>query len=81
MKFIPGKHVTTKLWVGDYTTGDTFEKLAGTGKGVERIGILRADVDNLGTTFVYGLQRLDGDDKYVTLSRTSTLSRTVVFIF
>ncbi|MFR8246881.1 MAG: hypothetical protein ACLU9V_02890 [Roseburia sp.] len=27
-----GKHVTTKLWVGDYTTGDTFEKLARTGK-------------------------------------------------
>ncbi len=46
-----GKHVTTKLWVGDYTTGDTFEKLAEQAKGVERIGILRADVDNLGTTF------------------------------
>ena len=67
-----GKHVTTKLWVGDYTTGDTFEKLAEQAEGVERIGILRADVDNLGTTFVYGLQRPDGDDKYVTLSRTST---------
>ena len=61
-----GKHVTTKLWVGDYTTGDTFEKLAEQAEGVERIGILRADVDNLGTTFVYGLQRPDGDDKYVT---------------
>ena len=76
-----GKHVTTKLWVGDYTTGDTFEKLAEQAKGVERIGILRADVDNLGTTFVYGLQRLDGDDKYVTLSRTSTLSRQLSLFF
>ena len=76
-----GKHVTTKLWVGDYTTGDTFEKLAEQAKGVERIGILRADVDNLGTTFVYGLQRPDGDDKYVTLSRTSTLSRQLSLFF
>ena len=76
-----GKHVTTKLWVGDYTTGDTFEKLAEQAKGVERIGILRADVDNLGTTFVYGLQGPDGDDKYVTLSRTSTLSRQLSLFF
>ena len=76
-----GKHVTTKLWVGDYTTGDTFEKLAEQAEGVERIGILRADVDNLGTTFVYGLQRPDGDDKYVTLSRTSTLSRQLSLFF
>ena len=73
--------VTTKLWVGDYTTGDTFEKLAEQAEGVERIGILRADVDNLGTTFVYGLQRSDGDDKYVTLSRTSTLSRQLSLFF
>lgn len=76
-----GKHVTTKLWVGDYTTGDTFEKLAEQAEGVERIGILRADVDNLGTTFVYGLQRPDGDDKYVTLSRTSTLPRQLSLFF
>ena len=38
-------------------------------------------MDNLGTTFVYGLQRPDGDDKYVTLSRTSTLSRQLSLFF
>lgn len=76
-----GKHVATKLWVGDYTTGETFENLADQAEGVKRIGILRADVDNLGTTFVYGFQRADGDDKYVTLSRTATLSRQLSLFF
>lgn len=76
-----GKHVTTKLWVGDYTTGDTFEGFAEKAKGIERIGVLRADVDNLGTTFVYGFQRPDGDDRYMTLSRTSVLSRQLSMFF
>ena len=76
-----GKHVTTKLWVGDYTTGDTFESLAEQADGVKRIGILRADVDNLGTTFVYGFQRPDGEEKYMTLSRTATLSRQLSLFF
>ncbi len=40
-----------KLWVGDYTTGDTFEKFAQKAEGIKRIGVLRADVDNLGQTF------------------------------
>ena len=76
-----GKHVTTKLWVGDYTTGETFGELAKKSRGVEKIGILRADVDNLGTTFVYGFQRADGDQRYVTLSRTAALSRQLSLFF
>lgn len=76
-----GKHVTTKLWIGDYTTGDTFEMLAQQAEGVERIGILRADVDNLGNTFVHGFERADGDETYVTFSRTATLSRQLSLFF
>lgn len=76
-----GKHVSAKLWVGDYTTGETFEELAKQATGVERIGILRADVDNLGMTFVHGFERADGDDRYVTLSRTATLSRQLSLFF
>lgn len=76
-----GKHVTTKLWVGDYTTGETFEELAESSKGVDRLGVLRADVDNLGMTFVSGFQRKDGDDKYVTISRTAALSRQLSLFF
>ncbi len=76
-----GKHVTTKLWVGDYTTGDTFEELASKAEGISRIGVLRADVDNLGRTFVSGFQRPDEDTRFVTLSRTATLSRQLSLFF
>lgn len=80
-KIYTGKHVTTKLWVGDYTAGGTFEELTEQSKGIKRIGVLRADVDNLGQTFVYGFCRQDGTDKYVTLSRTATLSRQLSLFF
>ena len=41
-----GKHVTTKLWVGDYTTGDTFEKLAEQAKiNVQAVAPLRAQYE------------------------------------
>lgn len=71
-----GKHVATKLWVGDYTTGETFEKFAEKADGIKRIGILRADVDNLGQTFVAGFE-----GKYATLSRTAALSRQLSIFF
>ena len=76
-----GKHVTTKLWVGDYTTGDSFDEFTAKARGIERLGVLRADVDNLGHAFVYGFQRRDGDDSYVTLSRTAALSRQLSLFF
>ena len=71
-----GKHVATKLWVGDYTTGNTFEEFAEEAEGIDRIGILRADVDNLGQTFVTGFP-----EQYTTLSRTATLSRQLSIFF
>ena len=80
-KIYTGKHVTTKLWVGNYTTGDTFEKLAEQSSGVKRLGVLRADVDNLGTAFVYGFQRNGGDKTYTTISRTAALSRQLSLFF
>lgn len=80
-KFYTGKYVTTKLWVGDYTSGDTFEEFARAAEGIERIGVLRADVDNLGKTFVQGFRRPDGDERYVTISRTSALSHQLSLFF
>lgn len=44
--------------------------------GVERLGVLRADVDNLGSIFVNGIP----DDK-VSISRSSTLSRSLSYFF
>ena len=53
-KMFSGKHIAAKIWVGNYTTGESFEELARQSEGIERIGILRADVDNLGQAFVSG---------------------------
>lgn len=64
------------MWVGDYTTGQSFEELAKTSEGIQRIGVLRADVDNLGQTFVGGF-----DNKYTTISRTAALSRQLSLFF
>ena len=44
--------------------------------GIERVGIIRADVDNLGRAFVSGF-----DEKYTSLSRTATFSRKLSIFF
>ncbi len=75
-----GKHVTTKLWVGRYTTGDTFEELAQKSQGIERLAVVRGDVDNLGNTFVSGFKDT-GNGTYETLSRTASLSRQLSLFF
>ncbi len=80
-RLFTGKHVTTKIWVGDYTTRDSFEEFADKAEGVKRIGVLRADVDNLGTTIISGFKRHDGKDTYSSLSRTAAFSRMMSLFF
>lgn len=74
--YYTGINVATKIWVGNYTKGQTFEELAESAKGINRIGVLRADVDNLGQAFILGF-----DEKYNTLSRTATFSRQLSLFF
>lgn len=74
--FYTGMNIATKIWVGNYTKGQTFEELAKASQGIHRLGIMRADVDNLGQAFVSGF-----DGKYCTLSRTATLSRQLSIFF
>lgn len=91
-----GKHIATRLWIGNYSTGETFEELAkASGRtvsdkqdsskeekiGIERIGILRADVDNLGQAIVSGFKGRDNSGRYSTLTRTATLSRQLSMFF
>lgn len=71
-----GKNVSTKLWIGNYHTDKEFGELAKKSLGIERIGIVRADVDNLGQAFVCGF-----DEKYASLSRTATFSRNLSIFF
>lgn len=80
-KMYTGKHIATKLWVGSYTSGKNFGALASEAEGIERIAVLRADVDNLGQTFVSGFENHANKNKYVTLSRTATLSRQLSLFF
>ena len=54
----------------------TFEQLAELSKGVKKIGVLRADVDNLGKAFCEGFELKERTDKYkyISLSRNCNLS-------
>ena len=51
-RMFTGVHIATKLWTGDYKSAKEFSELAGAATGVRRLGVLRADVDNLGQAFV-----------------------------
>ncbi|MBQ9030231.1 MAG: type III-A CRISPR-associated protein Cas10/Csm1 [Parasporobacterium sp.] len=74
--YYTGLNVASKLWVANYTTGQTFEELSERAEGIHRLAVLRADVDNLGKTFVQGFE-----EQYSTVSRTATLSRHLSLFF
>ena len=76
------------LWISDYTYRDEYGKvlefnelasLAGGEKeetGIERLAVLRADVDNLGAAFISGFP-----EKYSSLARSTVLSRYLSLFF
>lgn len=80
-KMYSGKHIASKLWVGSYSTGSTFEEFATEATGINRIGVLRADVDNLGQSFVAGFNDENNNDRYSTITRTAELSRHLSLFF
>ena len=80
-KMYTGSNIAAKLWVGDYKNGDTFEELAKNAGGVKKLGVLRADVDNLGQAFVKGFESEKNGNRYVTISRTATFSRKLSIFF
>lgn len=81
--FYSGYSVATKLWIGDYQKKDRydFQKLAQDAQGIERIAVLRADIDNLGEAFVSGFKNEGNNNRYVTISRTATFSRKLSLFF
>lgn len=56
-----------------------FECIAHRSRGAELLGFLKADVDNLGKTFVFGLRRVE--NSIDTISRITTLSRMLDLFF
>jgi len=75
-----GKSVAQNLWIGDYSYKKEFEELANASRGVKKIAVLRADVDDLGNTFVNGFKR-GTDTRYETLTRSAVLSRQLSLFF
>ena len=71
-----GYEYVTNMWVADYSSAYTLEELVGKGSGIKRLGVIRADVDNLGNAFVRGFPQ-----KYQTLSRAATFSRALSMFF
>lgn len=69
------------LWVGDYNDGDTFKDIADNAAGIRRLGVFRADIDNLGQAFVGGFKSEKFGEEYVALSRTAAFSRSLSLFF
>jgi len=93
---LTGNFVSTRLWLADYAAknkrGEILElgELAelsgyidenGVSKGINRLGVLRADVDNLGAAFISGFIRDEGSEVYGTFSRYADLSRDLSLFF
>lgn len=74
--FYTGSDYATKMWVADYSSARTLGELVRNGEGISRLGVIRADVDDLGTAFVSGFPK-----EYQTLSRSATFSRTLSMFF
>jgi CRISPR-associated protein Csm1 len=80
-----GLKLSTHLWMGNYTADTNFEGVSyyashgvtlEPGSGVKRLGVLRADVDNLGEVFTSGIP-----EEKISISRTATLSRALSYFF
>ena len=79
-----GVGISTNLWMCDYDYAsqnkDMREKGIGSyverEEGIKRLGVVRADIDNLGATFISGIP-----EKYNSISRTATLSRQLSLFF
>lgn len=85
-RMVTGSTMATRLWMGDYVTKSDnhvmeLEELAALaggpdGTGIKRLGVMRADVDDLGAAFSAGFNR-----HYDTLGRSTTLSRQLSIFF
>ena len=75
-KMYTGQSYATKLWVADYSSAQSLKELVDASSGIRRLGVIRADVDNLGTAFVSGFP-----EEYQTLSRSATFSRMLSLFF
>lgn len=79
-KFFVGENLGTRLWVGDYFAQKEFSRYAAGAGGIERLGVLRLDVDDLGEAFTAGFMTQQ-HGKFNTISRTAAFSRMLSLFF
>lgn len=65
-----GYKMAKNLWVGDYAAERTFGDLIKKSDGIKRLGVIRADIDNLGQAFVSGYS-----ENEICITRTAVFSR------
>ena len=75
-KMYTGKRLASRIWVGDYCKEKEFRQFIEKCQGIKRLGVFRADIDNLGQSFVNGF-----DNEHSTISRTSELSSKLSLFF
>lgn len=80
-KGFTGKNIASNLWIGDYVYENMFSKLITNSDGIKRLAVIRADIDNLGQTFVSGFDKSGDNGKYSTITRTAVLSRKLSLFF
>lgn len=82
-KMYTGDNMSSKLWVGNYSPKNihTLEQLANSSEGIKKLGVLRADIDNLGDAFIKGFDREENQKQIAGLSRSSTFSRKLSMFF
>ncbi len=85
-RFYTGMRYSTKIYVGDYNKDNELQKLSEASEGINRLGVLRMDIDNLGQAFVSGFENHNASSdeeryKYVTLSRIAAFSRQMSAFF
>lgn len=70
-----------EIWMGDHCPTALLEDLNRETDGIKRMGVFRADVDNLGKAFISGFCRADNGKNYLNLSRTMAFSRCMSAFF
>lgn len=76
-----GDLFSNNLTTGLYGIKGTYEEYANKSVGIKKLGVLRADVDNLGATFKVGFTNKIYGENLVTLSRYSMLSNSLSDFF
>lgn len=81
-KFFLGENQSIHLWVGEYMDTEVdgrerqFDEYAVLNNGIDRLAVVRCDVDDLGQAFITGFS-----NHFNTLSRSATFSRSMSLFF